>query len=423
MECRHNPFPMEIWGHVFALLLDPKALASASRVCREWNMILREEVFWKTLLTNLGRDLQKPFAKSWHEQYKIMVLKQKGSVTVTCCTYAMPLGNEASGCYREIFFFTEEGDILRMYGSVVSRTIEGYGFDTISRELFQKQIMNSDVKEIEIKQRDEPTLIQCAASYPFVALLTRSYSKKWQIKLINSLTNIFTVIPLTIDLERQQFRGVIHLDGSRLYVVPNTNDKRVQSRDIILSSDQIFLDDWNEYNPDLSAPIAGMQSNSTYLLILSDRISLMDRKTKQICHLTNPSEFPLVFESKTPSNYISLCHDKCAALSSSGELRVWHLKEEKVKPFFVLQLQIPQGCFVKIIVHWDVLIVGYCTSANYGILEIWDCKTGERILERRIEHSISTLDADEGRILVSDAQGKMTIFDFSPNPSRWPLNL
>lgn len=433
MECNsYIEFHDEMWEYSFKFLSEAKDFASASQVCKRWNSMLKGESFWNNILVHFGTEIQKPFLNSWHEHYKIGVRKQKGSLWVKHYNYPSSEKVENSlSDFCDDFSFTEEGHILRMYGFITKRDLKGgYPVDgTGFRGLSQRNLMSAELKEIEPKQQNNPALFQRACSYPFVALRTfdhdKSSSNPYQIKLIHTETNVSCIIPLSIEwTNKQQFLLFIHCDSDQLYVASNCKDKDfINCWDIDASPNQISLGKHSCFEFPLADPIEdcfsiphtesmrGMQSNQRYLLISSKRITIVKKETQEIIHLTDPKDFRL--DTIFASYHISLYQQKCAALSIDGELRVWALGENEDKLSF--RRKFPIFELVKIILHEDIVFVGYNIDRNCGKIEVWNHKTCEKVMEQSIEHRFSTMDADEGRIVVSNSK-EMTILDFSSNP-------
>lgn len=421
--------PLEIWEYNLKFLDEAKDFASARLACRSWRDILNGSAFWRdisTRLFNVG-EMQKPYLNSWHEQYKLSVKKEKGCLSVK--TYTFPHGK--GGTETRGLSLNQAGHILYLQGSISKAPVVGGNLlrSRANRELTQKNLMDSSVQILEQQQPNNPVFFQSTSSYPYVAFMTtRSQivrdSTRYKVKIFQTETNTTCTLSLKNFLGKTETHRLTHCELDQLYVVTEMGEtSHIHSWMINFKENYITLVEHKVVDINFGDAVSGMKSNENYFLFSSNMITIKDKKTEKERYLTDPKDFPLTHLISLAPGGISLLNQKCAAISMSGQLRVWDLEGNEDSPIFDKKSKILADKFATIILQEDFLIVGGYDStvslhkeAMCGMVELWNHKTGEKLMEHDLTHSINMLTADEGKIVAGNSNGQMTILDFSANP-------
>lgn len=416
--------------NIFSFLDNPCDILNASRVCKMWYKISKEEVLWKKLCLELDSNAVHNLG-SWKERFTIVHNKKNVKCWEIRYLQKQPDFNHQIP-YHPQFISSADGHLHKLQG-IIEKDHDG-----VKRNLYLTNLLTGLGIIIHKKELNVPEVTSTAVCYPVLAI---GY-KKGGLKVYDLSSS--KTSPITpIFFKSNICQGAIHTlavnDSSVVMVDSDTNslikwDRKSHQIDPLFKAAT-----GNEFNPISTIHFVGLH----HLVYTAEDIHSVNLKTQEFQDLTHYGVSSIINSYK--DFFYGSCSDqnKFAYLSPSGKLIIWELDKESKFNQIKWKIENPKGtrmigyikafetsrpnehCFrLKMQGNWVAALQTHEKVSQLASLKIWDIRTQKLILERPFFNAILTrLHMDDHRIVVEgeseESNGKIqkiTILDFSVNP-------
>jgi hypothetical protein len=420
--------PDLVLENIFHHLDQPRDLSKVSQICKSWY----NELLWKTICESKG--IRNPYNDSWKKCYKLTISKDNGFYSLHTYLFKEKEMFKSDYPYCTEWTTFEKDQLGIIFGELTKpddKKIKVY-HDQLKREGYRilqiANLITGEIKTIYPKEFDKTKNNLQKISYPHVALVQIDSENHSILKVFHWKTGKH--YQKEMPLKSLNNRSIMLLNFEGQTIVHHMADQLLFMTWMLESDKVQFNEQLNPQNISINA----IWSMAQVFVFISDnstsgdrQIGYIDKKTKITHVLAKRSDFYFDFGLKKSYRSVSCDQGIVAAISTTGQLKVWDLNKtdkegplidvnEAFQPHLYTYTNSNGGrthscAFHQVMVFDQWIIIAYIKSDKHPLknldtakpeseIQLWSIKKKEKLYTKSFDGLLSQVYVNKTKIVL-----------------------